>query len=73
MDEVQVDLQAVQRNQARFAVGKKCYGVLIHQGHIPQIEHDLLPCRLDHQQLLELLDILRLRPATESEDHLIVC
>ena len=57
----------------RFAVGEKCYGVLVNEHHIPQIEHRLLPRRLDDEQLLELLDILRLHSATESEHHLTIC
>jgi hypothetical protein len=57
----------------RFAVGEKCYGVLVNERHVPQIEHQLLPRCLDDEQLLELLDIIRLNPATESEHHLTVC
>ena len=57
----------------RFAVGEKCYGVLVNERHVLQIEHQLLPRRLDDEQLLKLLDILRLHPATESEHHLTVC
>jgi hypothetical protein len=57
----------------RFAMGEKCYGVLVNERHVPQIEDQLLPRCLDDEQLLELLDILRLHPATESEQHLTVC
>jgi hypothetical protein len=57
----------------RFAVGEKCHGVLVNERHVPQIEHQLLPRCLDDEQLLELLDILPLHPATESEHHLTVC
>jgi len=57
----------------RLAVGEKCYGVLINERHVPQIERQRLPRCLDDEQLLELLDILRLHPATESEHHLTVC
>jgi hypothetical protein len=57
----------------RFAVREKCHGVLVHERHVPQIEHQPLPRRLDDEQLSELLDILRLHPATESEHHLTVC
>jgi hypothetical protein len=60
-------------NPVRFAMGEKCYGLLINEYHVPQIEHQLLPRCLDDEQSLELLDILRLHPATESEHHLIVC
>ena len=60
-------------DSVRFAVGEKRYGVLVNERHVPQIEHYLLPRPLDDEQLLELLDILRLHPATESEDHLTVC
>ena len=56
-----------------FALGEKCYDVLVHKRQVPQIEHQLLPRRLDDEQLLELLDILRLHPAAESEHHLTVC
>jgi len=57
----------------RFAVGEKCYDVLVNERHIPQIEHQLLPRCLDDEQLLDLPDILRLHPAAESEHHLTVC
>jgi hypothetical protein len=57
----------------RFAMGEKCYGVVVHERHVPQIERQLLPRRLDGEQLLELLEILRLDPAAESEHHLTVC
>jgi hypothetical protein len=57
----------------RFAVGEKCYDVLVHERHVPQIQHQLLPRRLDDEQLSERLDILRLHPAAESEHHLTVC
>src|ERR1700690_3504648 len=57
----------------RFAVGEKSHGVLVHERHVPQIEHHRLPRYLDDEQLLELLDILRLYPANESENHLTVC
>jgi hypothetical protein len=56
-----------------FAMGEKCYGVLVNERHVPQIEHQLLPRCLDDEQLLELLDLLHLHPATESEHHLTVC
>jgi len=57
----------------RFAVGEKYYGVPVNERHVPQIEHQLLPGCFDNEQLLELFDILRLHPATESEHHLTVC
>ena len=60
-------------DSVRLAVGEKCHGVLVNERHVPQIEHQLLPRSLDDEQLLELLDILRLHPATESEHHLTVC
>ena len=60
-------------DSVRLAVGEKCYCVLVNERHVPQIEHQLLPRSLDDEQLLELLDILRLHPATESEHHLTVC
>ena len=56
-----------------FAAGEKCHSVLVHESHVPQIEHQLLPRCLDDEQLLELLDILRLHPATEREHYLTVC
>ena len=56
-----------------FAAGEKCYGVLVHERHIPQIEHHRLPGCLGDEQLLDLPDILRLHPAAESEHHLTVC
>jgi hypothetical protein len=60
------------RDSVRLAVGEKCYGVLIHERHISQIERHGLPGGLGDEQLLELLDIRRLHPATESEHHLTV-
>jgi hypothetical protein len=62
----------LKRDSVRLAVGEKCYGVLIHERHISQIERHGLPGRLGDEQLLELLDIRRLHPATESEHHLTV-
>jgi hypothetical protein len=56
-----------------FTMGEKCYGILVNERHVPQIEHQQVPRRLDNEQLLELLDILRLHPATESEHHLAIC
>ena len=56
-----------------FAAGEKYHGVLVHERHVPQIEHQLLPRCLDDEQLLELLDILRFHPATDSEHDLTVC
>jgi hypothetical protein len=60
-------------DSVRLAVGEKCYCVLVNERHVLQIEHQLPPRSLDDEQLLELLDILRLHPATESEHHLTVC
>jgi len=57
----------------RFAMGEKCYGVLVNERHVPQIEYQLLPRCLDDEQLLELPDILRLHSPTEGEHHLTVC
>jgi hypothetical protein len=57
----------------RFAVGEKCYGVLVHERHVPQIEHQRLPRGFDIEQLPERLNILRLHPAAESEHHLTIC
>jgi len=57
----------------RFAVGEKCYGVQVHERHVLQIENQLLPRRLDDEQLPELLDILRLHSATNGEHYLTVC
>ena len=56
-----------------FAVGKKGYDVLIDECHVPQIEHQRLPMRLEDEDLSELLNILRLHPAAECEYHLTVC
>ena len=52
-----------------FAVGQKCYDVLVNERQVPQIERQLLPRRFGDEQFLELLDILRLHPAAESEHH----
>ena len=59
-------------NSLGFAVGEKCYGVLAHERHIPQIEHQWLSRRLDREQLLELFAVLLFYPATDSEHHLTV-
>jgi len=56
-----------------FATGEKCYGVLVNERHVPQIEYQWLPRSLDEEQLFELRDILHLHPATGSEHHLTVC
>ena len=56
----------------RFAVGEKCHGILVNERHVPQIEDQLLLRRFDEEQLLKLLDILGLHPATESENHFTV-
>ncbi len=56
-----------------FAVSEKCHSILVHEGHVPQIEHQRLPRRLNDEQLLDLLDVLRLHTAAESEHHLTVC
>ena len=61
------------RDPLRFAVGEKCHGVLVHECHVPQIERHRLSRCLDDEQLLELLDILCLYAATESEHRLTVC
>jgi hypothetical protein len=59
----------VELDPVRFAVGEKCYDVLIHEGHISQIEHHRLPRRLGDEQLSELLDLRGLHPATQGEYH----
>jgi len=56
-----------------FALGEKCYDVLVHERQVPQIEHQLLPRCLDNEQLLEVLDILRLHPAADGEHYLTIC
>jgi hypothetical protein len=55
-----------------FAVRKKCHGLLIHERHVPQIEDQTLSRSLGSEQLPELLDILGLYPATDSEHHFAV-
>ncbi len=62
----------LKRDSVPFAVGEKCYGVLIHERHISQIERHGLPGGLGDEQLLELLDIRGLHPATEGEHHFTV-
>jgi hypothetical protein len=59
----------VELDPVRFAVSEKCYDVLIYESDVSQIEHDRLPRRLGDEQLLELLDIRCLHPATEGEHH----
>ena len=62
----------LQRDPLRFALGEKSHSVLVHERHVPQIELQLLPWCLDDEQLLDLLDIVRLHPATEGEHHFTV-
>jgi hypothetical protein len=56
-------------DSVRFAVGEKCYDVLIYESYVSQIEHHRLPGRLGDEQLVELLDIRGLHPATKGEYH----
>ena len=55
-----------------FTVCEKSHCVLVHERDVPQVKRQLLPGRLDDEQLLDLIEILRLHPATESEDYLTV-
>jgi len=57
----------------RFTLGEKCHDVPINERHVSQIDHQPPPRHLYDKQLSDLLDILRLHPATESENHLTVC
>jgi hypothetical protein len=40
---------ALKLDPLRFAVGKKAYDILIDECHVPQIEHQRLPRRLDDE------------------------
>jgi hypothetical protein len=55
-----------------FTVGEKRDGFLVDERHIAQIERQLMPGCLDAKHLLDLLDVLRLHPADESEHHVTV-
>ena len=68
MESAILDLGAV-----RFAAGEKRYGVLVDEGHVPQVEYELAPRRLCNEQLLKMLDVVRLYPAAESVHHVPVC
>ena len=53
-----------------FAAAEKFDGILVHERHVPQIQNQLQPKRLDGEQLLKLLDILCcFDPATECEQN----
>ena len=60
-------------DSVRLSVGQEYYDVLIYEGQIPQIEHHLAPRRLDYEQLLKVLNILRLHPAADCEHHMTIC
>jgi hypothetical protein len=68
-----IERTTVKLDPLRFAIDEKCHGVLVDERHVAQVEHHRLPRRLNNEQLLELLDVLRLQPAAESEHHLTVC
>jgi len=55
-----------------LAAAEKFDGILVDERHVPQIQNQLLPRCLDGEQLLELLDVLCLDPATECEQDLTV-
>jgi hypothetical protein len=53
-----------------LAAAEKFDGILVDERHVPQIQNQLLPRRLDGEQLLKLLDILRcFDPAAEREQN----
>jgi hypothetical protein len=60
-------------NPIRLAAREKCHCVLAHESNVPQIEGHRLARRLDAKKLLQLLDILHLHSAAESEHHLPIC
>ena len=55
-----------------LATLKKFDGILVDECHVPQIQNQSLPGCLGGEQLLELLDVLCLDPATEFEQDLTV-
>jgi len=56
-----------------LAAAKKFDGIPVDEGHVPQIQNQLLPGCLDLEQLLKLVDILCcFDPATECEQELTV-
>lgn len=55
-----------------FAAAEKFDGILIDERHVPQIQSQLLPRCFEGEQLLELLDILCLDPATQGEQDLTI-
>jgi hypothetical protein len=53
-----------------FAAAEKFDGILVDERHIPQIQNQLLPGRLDGEQLVKLVDVLCcFDPAAESEQN----
>jgi hypothetical protein len=67
-----VERTVLQLDPLRFAFGEKCHGVPVHECQVSHIEDQRLPRRFDDEQLPELLDIVRLDPAAESEHYLTV-
>ena len=55
-----------------LAAAEKFDGILVDEGHVSQIQNQLLPRCLYGEQLLELLDILCFDPATECEQDLTI-
>jgi hypothetical protein len=62
----------LQLDPLRLAVGEKGDDIPIDERHVAQIEKQRLPRSFDDEQLSQLLNILRLHPAAESEHHLTV-
>jgi hypothetical protein len=56
-----------------LAAAEKVDGILVHEHHVPQIQHQLLPRCLDGEHLLKLLYILCcFDPAAKCEQDLTV-
>ena len=55
-----------------FTIREKFHYVLVYKRHVPQVKRQLLPRRLDGEQLSDLIEILRLHPAAESEHYFAV-
>jgi hypothetical protein len=61
-----------ERDAIGLAAVEKFHRILVDERHVPQIQNQSLPGCLGGEQLLELVDVLRLDPATECEQDLTV-
>ena len=52
-----------------LAAAEKLDCVLVDERHVPQIQYQVLPRRLDGEQLLKVFDILCFDPTAECEQN----